>query len=137
MFLEIHIILFSTLITIIQTSRSESLQTYIYIFLPIFYFTMPPPNIQCFFIFNTNNRYYSSIITTNVVFCWNDKLDLRETFVLNEVFSNLARLRLGQSASASDWHFNQNRRFKIHRADLLHSFPIHYKDCCKKCNSLS
>ena len=45
--------------------------------------------------------------------------DLRETFVLSEVLSNLARLRLGQSESASGWHFNQNRRFKINKGELL------------------
>ena len=48
--------------------------------------------------------------------------DLRETFVLSEVLSNLARLRLGQSESASGEHFNQNRRLKINKADLLPFF---------------
>ena len=43
--------------------------------------------------------------------------DLRETFVLSEVLSNLARLRLGQSESASGEHFNQNRRLKTNKAE--------------------
>ena len=33
--------------------------------------------------------------------------DRKETFVLGEVFSNLAQLRLGQSESASDGYFNR------------------------------
>ena len=48
---------------------------------------------------------------------------------LGEVFSNLAQLRLGQSESAFDRHFNQSRRSDIKQMEAIVTFQ---ERKCKK-----
>ena len=83
------------------------------------------------------NHYF----VPNVVLCLNALSDLRETFVLNEVFSSLVRLRLGQSESASDRHLNQSRHFsknnKLNRNNGLLAKSLPQNTVSQQnCNSL-